>query len=109
MLAVRSAVGIEALVWLTDVAGLTRGRKRCRLMRWSAQALSRRLSLSTTDERHLSKRGVLLAGGAHQEEHDGTVRLHHRLHGRDCGTPDLWRRSSVSEAVHEVNCAWLSR
>jgi hypothetical protein len=37
-IAIRSAVGIEALVWLTDVAGLDRG-PATELMRWSAQAL----------------------------------------------------------------------
>lgn len=37
-LAIRSAVGIEALVWLTDVAGLTRSQA-VQLMHWSAQAL----------------------------------------------------------------------
>lgn len=39
-LAIRSAVGIEALVWLTDVAGLTRPQA-VELMQWSAQALLR--------------------------------------------------------------------
>ena len=37
-IAVRSAIGIEALVWLTDVAALTRDDATT-LMRWSAQAL----------------------------------------------------------------------
>lgn len=37
-LAVRSATGIEALVWLTDVAGLTCPDAR-ELMRWSARAM----------------------------------------------------------------------
>ena len=37
-LAIRSATGIEALVWLTDVAGLSRHEAR-ELMRWSASAL----------------------------------------------------------------------
>lgn len=37
-LAVRSAIGIEALVWLTDVAALPR-TEALALMRWSAQAL----------------------------------------------------------------------
>ncbi len=37
-LAVRSTAGIEALVWLTDVAGLTRSQA-VRLMQWSARAL----------------------------------------------------------------------
>ncbi len=39
-LAVRSAIGIEALVWLTDIAGLTRA-EAVESMRWSAQALLR--------------------------------------------------------------------
>jgi AcrR family transcriptional regulator len=38
VLAVRSAIGIEALVWLTDIAGLTR-EEAAELMAWSAQAL----------------------------------------------------------------------
>lgn len=37
-LAIRSATGIEALVWLCDVAGLSRP-EAARLMRWSAQSL----------------------------------------------------------------------
>jgi AcrR family transcriptional regulator len=36
--AVRSAVGIESLVWLTDIAGLSRP-KAARQLRWTAQAL----------------------------------------------------------------------
>lgn len=36
--AVRSAVGIESLVWLTDIAGLSRGQAS-EVMRWSAQAM----------------------------------------------------------------------
>ena len=39
-LAIRSATGIEALIWLTDVAGLTRS-EATKLMRWSAQGLLR--------------------------------------------------------------------
>jgi hypothetical protein len=39
-LAVRSAIGIEALVWLTDIAGLSR-EQAVDSMRWSAQALLR--------------------------------------------------------------------
>ena len=38
--AIRSACGIEPLVWLTDVAGLSR-REAGELMRWSALALLR--------------------------------------------------------------------
>jgi hypothetical protein len=39
-LAIRSATGIEALAWLTDVAGLAR-EDATELMRWSARALLR--------------------------------------------------------------------
>ncbi len=39
-LAIRSAIGIEALVWLTDVAGLSRD-DATDLMRWSGRALLR--------------------------------------------------------------------
>ena len=38
--AIRCAVGIEALVWLCDVAGLSRNRA-VEIMRWSARALLR--------------------------------------------------------------------
>ena len=38
VLAIRSATGIEALVWLTDVAGLS-GEEAQRLMTWAALAL----------------------------------------------------------------------
>ena len=38
VLAIRSATGIEALAWLTDVAGLSRA-DAADLMQWSAQAL----------------------------------------------------------------------
>jgi AcrR family transcriptional regulator len=40
VLAIRSAIGIEALVWLTDIAALTRD-EAVKLMSWSAQALLR--------------------------------------------------------------------
>jgi AcrR family transcriptional regulator len=39
-LAIRAGAGIEALVWLTDIAGLTRD-EAVELMRWSAAALLR--------------------------------------------------------------------
>jgi AcrR family transcriptional regulator len=38
VLAIRSAIGIEARVWLTDVAGLT-SKQSLDTMRWSAQAM----------------------------------------------------------------------
>lgn len=37
-IAIRSAIGIEALVWLTDVAGVSRD-EACDIMRWSARAM----------------------------------------------------------------------
>jgi AcrR family transcriptional regulator len=40
VLAIRAAVGIEALVWLTDVAGLSR-EEAADVMRWSARGLLR--------------------------------------------------------------------
>jgi hypothetical protein len=39
-IAIRSATGIESLIWLTDIAGLTRG-EAADLMRWSAHAMLR--------------------------------------------------------------------
>ena len=39
-LAIRSAVGIEALVWLTDVAGLSR-EEAAGVMLWSERAMLR--------------------------------------------------------------------
>ena len=38
VIAIRSAIGIEALVWLTDVAGLSRVEAAA-LMQWSARAM----------------------------------------------------------------------
>lgn len=47
--AIRSATGIEALVWLTDIAGLPR-EKAVETMRWSARAMLRAaLAEATTD------------------------------------------------------------
>lgn len=47
VLAIRSAIGIEALVWLVDVAGLSR-RAATEQMRWTAQALLRGALLETS-------------------------------------------------------------
>ena len=38
VLAIRSATGIEALVWLTDIGGMSR-EDAVTLMRWSAQSM----------------------------------------------------------------------
>ena len=40
VLSIRCAVGIEALVWLTDIAGLSR-EEAADLVRWSVNALLR--------------------------------------------------------------------
>ena len=45
--AIRSAAGIEALVWLTDVGQMSRA-EAARTMRWSAQALLRAAIGDTT-------------------------------------------------------------
>lgn len=42
VLAIRSAIGIESLVWLTDIGGLSR-EEAVASMRWSAQALLRQV------------------------------------------------------------------
>ena len=54
--AVRSATGIEALVWLTDVAGLTR-KQAVKVMRWSAGALLRSAlaDKTATPRRHAAR------------------------------------------------------
>lgn len=41
VLSIRATTGIEALVWLTDIGGLSRD-EAVKLMRWSAQALLQR-------------------------------------------------------------------
>ena len=50
-LAVRSATGIEALVWLTDVAGLSSPDAR-ELMRWSARAMLQSALADKTTNTH---------------------------------------------------------
>jgi AcrR family transcriptional regulator len=50
VLAIRAACGIEALVWLTDVAALSR-EEAAKLMRWSAQALLRAALLEAGERR----------------------------------------------------------
>jgi AcrR family transcriptional regulator len=49
-LAIRSAVGIEPMVWLTDVAGLPR-KEAVSVMRWSASALLRAALAERAGER----------------------------------------------------------
>ena len=54
-LAIRSAVGIEALVWLTDVAGISR-EEAVEIMRWSASAW-RRSALEESDAERATSAG----------------------------------------------------
>jgi AcrR family transcriptional regulator len=46
-LAIRSAIGIEALVWLTDIAGLSR-QEAAESMAWSAHAMLQAARLEST-------------------------------------------------------------
>jgi len=50
VLAIRCAVGIEALVWLTDIAQLSR-EQAVELMRWSARALFQSAVAESGDDR----------------------------------------------------------
>jgi AcrR family transcriptional regulator len=55
ILAIRSAAGIEALVWLTDIAGLSR-KEAVQLMRWSATALLRSALAESATGGHPTRR-----------------------------------------------------
>jgi AcrR family transcriptional regulator len=54
-LAVRSAIGVEALVWLTDIGGLSR-EDAAENMRWSAQSLLSAALTSSPPPTHMRKR-----------------------------------------------------
>jgi AcrR family transcriptional regulator len=54
-LAVRSAIGVEALVWLTDIGGLSR-EDAAENMRWSAQSLLLAALTSSPPPTHMRKR-----------------------------------------------------
>jgi AcrR family transcriptional regulator len=56
-LAVRSAIGVEALAWLTDVGGLSR-KEAAENMRWSAQALLSAALTSSPPPTRTGKRPV---------------------------------------------------
>src|SRR6266511_2886165 len=55
VLAIRSATGIEALVWLTDVAGLST-KQAVTTLRWSAGALLRSALAETADPQRVPAR-----------------------------------------------------
>jgi hypothetical protein len=72
ILAIRSAAGIEPLVWLTDIAGLSR-REAVQLMRWSASALLRSaLAENGTAERQ-NKRRRPVDGSTRRKGASGTA------------------------------------
>jgi len=74
ILAIRSAAGIEALVWLTDIAGLSR-KEAVQLMRWSASALLRSgLAESRTAARQ-DKRRRPIEGSTRSRRPSGTANL----------------------------------
>jgi hypothetical protein len=56
-IAIRSAAGIEALVWLTDIAGLSR-EEAVQVMRQSARALLRSALADLGDEVGAADRGI---------------------------------------------------
>jgi AcrR family transcriptional regulator len=74
LLAIRSAAGIEALVWLTDIAGLSQ-KEAVELMRWSASALLRSaLAESGTPGRQIKRRRPI-EGGTRRRGTSGTSNL----------------------------------
>jgi len=71
--AIRASAGIEALVWLCDVAGLSRDEARD-LMMWSAQALLRSmLSEAGLQQTGLSAEQAHQALPANADNHDGSL------------------------------------
>jgi AcrR family transcriptional regulator len=74
ILAIRSAAGIEALVWLTDIAGLSR-KEAVQLMRWSAGALLRSaMAESRAAGRQIKRRGPI-EGSTRRRGASGTKNL----------------------------------
>lgn len=61
VIAIRSATGIEALVWLTDIAGLSRD-EAANLMRWSARAMLREAMLDHRPDPGVRRRGRATSG-----------------------------------------------
>jgi len=105
VIAIRSAVGIEALAWLTDVASLSRP-DAVQLMRWSAQAL---MQAALADPPPTNDSG---RSGAHHPPAVPTRKSTTGQYGSITGSTAATaarstcrRRSSVNEAVHEVNWA----
>jgi AcrR family transcriptional regulator len=81
ILAVRSATGIEALVWLTDIAGLSR-REAVQLMRWSASALLRSAVAESGTARLELKRRRPIEGSTRRRRPSGTTNLTLKLRRR---------------------------
>jgi AcrR family transcriptional regulator len=71
ILAIRSAAGIEALVWLTDIAGLSR-KEAVELMRWSTDALLRSaLAESSTGGNQVRRARRVEASSRRRAPHSG--------------------------------------
>ena len=83
-LAIRSATGIEALVWLTDVAGLSRD-DATELMRWSARALLQ----SALADRQLTPISRLSEGPRHHT-------ISARSHGTSYHLYPRWPRAETA-------------
>jgi len=71
ILAIRSAAGIEALVWLTDIAGLSR-KEAVELMRWSTDALLQSaLAESATGGHKIRRASRVEASSRRRAPHSG--------------------------------------
>src|SRR5712691_758635 len=80
-LAIRSAAGIEALVWLTDIAGLSR-KEAVQLMRWSASALLRSALAESGKAGRQIKRRRPVEGSTRRRGSSGTANLARNLRRR---------------------------
>jgi AcrR family transcriptional regulator len=65
ILAIRSAAGIESLVWLTDIGGLSR-KDAVELMRWSTGALLRSALAEGREQRRQIKRARRVGVSSHR-------------------------------------------
>ncbi len=81
ILAIRSAAGIEALVWLTDIAGLSR-KEAVQLMRWSASALLRSALAESGKAGRQVKRRRPVEGSTRRRGSSGTANLARNLRRR---------------------------
>jgi hypothetical protein len=69
-LAIRSATGIEARVWLTDIAGLS-PQQATQLMRWTARAIYRSALDESLHSRHPAQQQDAQASTQRTDPHPG--------------------------------------